>query len=221
MATEMLPLETKRYAGDVCIDIAYVGDLEYHVKWALLGPDGKELPGQHCMDNRNLNIGPDRLFRSKVSLFCKLEDSLIWHPHGTGSPHLVPLNLNVRIKETDYEYSIPLKLGIREARLITEDDSIGQSFRFEINGEPVFIKGANYIPQHSFPSIPTDDHFRRLLCDAKESGFNMLRVWGGGIYERDIFYDLCDSLGIMVWKDFMFACNMYPGDSLFLASVAE
>ena len=83
------------------------------------------------------------------------------------------------------------------------------------------MKGANYIPQNSFQNKVTNQHYEKLLSDVVESNMNMLRVWGGGIYENDIFYDLCDEKGILVWQDFMFACAMYPGDKAFLENVKE
>ncbi|MBR3411696.1 MAG: lipoprotein [Bacteroidales bacterium] len=102
-----------------------------------------------------------------------------------------------------------------------EKDSIGQSFTFYKNGKPIFAKGANWIPCHSFPILTPamKERYRYLLTSAKEANFNMLRVWGGGIYEPDYFYDLCDSLGIMVWQDFNFSCALYPSDSNFLNNV--
>ena len=104
-----------------------------------------------------------------------------------------------------------------------EQDSIGQSFTFYHNGKPFFIKGANWIPVHSFPvdNKANRDRYRLLLTSAKEAGFNMLRVWGGGIYEHDYFFDLCDSLGLMVWMDFNFSTMLYPDDSLMLESIKE
>ncbi len=104
-----------------------------------------------------------------------------------------------------------------------EQDSIGQSFTFYRDGKPLFIKGANWIPVHSFPvdDKANRDRYRTLLCSAKEAGFNMLRVWGGGIYEHDYFYNLCDSLGIMVWQDFIFAGTPYPDSPDMLQSIRE
>ncbi len=98
-------------------------------------------------------------------------------------------------------------------------DSIGTSFYFTKNGMPFFAKGANWIPAHAFPSSVKTDDYRQLLTMAKEAGMNMLRVWGGGYYESDDFYSFCDSLGILVWQDYMFACRMYPGDKDFFANV--
>ena len=102
-----------------------------------------------------------------------------------------------------------------------EQDSIGQSFTFYRNGKPIFVKGANWIPVHSFPVLDSAHRarYRHLLISAKEAHSNMIRVWGGGIYEPDYFYHLCDSLGIMVWQDFNFSCALYPSDSAFLNNV--
>ena len=102
-----------------------------------------------------------------------------------------------------------------------EPDSIGQSFTFYKDGQLLFIKGANWIPVHSFPVLNDEQkaRYRTLLCSAKEAGFNMLRVWGGGIYEHDCFYDLCDSLGIMVWQDFNFSTMLYPDNFEMLESI--
>lgn len=105
------------------------------------------------------------------------------------------------------------------AKLIQQKDSIGESFYFEKNGKPVYVKGANWIPANIFlPSVKKQDYLNLLLM-AKNANMNMLRVWGGGIYEDDYFYDLCDSLGIMVWQDFMFANGLYPADSAFIKNV--
>lgn len=106
-------------------------------------------------------------------------------------------------------------------QLRQQDDSIGQSFTFYKGTQPIFAKGANWIPCHSFPILTPalKERYRYLLTSAKEANFNMIRVWGGGIYEPDYFYDLCDSLQIMVWQDFNFSCALYPSDTAFLNSV--
>jgi beta-mannosidase len=107
-------------------------------------------------------------------------------------------------------------------RLVQEEDSIGRSFYFTVNGKPTYMKGANWVPADVFLPRLNRERYRSLLVAAKEANINMLRVWGGGIYESDDFYSLCDSLGIYVWQDFMFAGAMYPfGDPEFLASVEE
>lgn len=108
-----------------------------------------------------------------------------------------------------------------KVELVQVPDKTGKTFYFQVNGKPVFMKGANWIPLDHFTTRVTDTQYRKSLTDAKNAGVNMMRVWGGGIYENDIFYKLCDSLGIFVWQDFMFACGMYPGDSLFLDNVKK
>jgi len=113
------------------------------------------------------------------------------------------------------------RIGIRTLELVREKDNDGTSFYFKLNGHPVFMKGANYIPNDVFLPRVTDENYRTVVETAKNSNNNMLRVWGGGIYENDIFYDLCDENGILVWQDFMFACAMFPNDSAFLENVRQ
>ena len=120
----------------------------------------------------------------------------------------------VKIKATQEKKSWNIKL-------IQQKDSIGTSFYFEKDGKPIYAKGANWIPADVFlPGLKKED-YRRMLQSAKDANMNMLRVWGGGVYEADDFYDLCDSLGIMVWQDFMFAGGMVPGDEHFFYNVKE
>ncbi|MEA2553683.1 MAG: beta-mannosidase, partial [Fimbriimonadaceae bacterium] len=99
---------------------------------------------------------------------------------------------------------------VARAKLVQRPDEWGRSFKFEVDGRPFYALGANWIPDHSFPSKVTPDRLGQRLTTAKEMGINMLRVWGGGLYESDEFYDLCDELGILIWQDFMFACSYYP-----------
>ena len=113
--------------------------------------------------------------------------------------------------------------SVRNIELRQEKDSVGQSFTFYRDGKPIFIKGANWIPVHSFPvdNKANRDRYRLLLTSAKEARFHMLRVWGGGIYEHDYFFDLCDSLGLMVWMDFNFSTMLYPDNPEMLKSIKE
>ncbi|MEQ9404577.1 MAG: hypothetical protein RIM99_13380 [Cyclobacteriaceae bacterium] len=142
----------------------------------------------------------------------------LWWPNGHGNPHMYNLDLKLLIDgELRDERSV--NYGIRTIQLINEPDSIGTSFYFKVNGEAVFVKGANYIPQDIFPSRVKAEKYEALISKAKEANMNMLRVWGGGIYEDDYFYELCDKNGIMVWQDFMFAGSMYPTDEAFHSTV--
>lgn len=106
-------------------------------------------------------------------------------------------------------------------KLIQQKDQTGTSFYFEKDGKPIYCKGANWIPADVFLPRLTKNDYRKMLLSAKDANMNMLRVWGGGVYESDDFYNLCDSLGIMVWQDFMFAGGMYPGDEAFMNNVRE
>ncbi len=144
----------------------------------------------------------------------------LWWTHNLGNPYLYTFKFQL-ISDGKIKDEKSIKKGIRTIKLITKKDSIGASFYFELNGKPVYAKGANYIPQNSFQNNVTPKHYERLLSDVVNSNMNMLRVWGGGIYENDIFYDLCDKKGLLIWQDFMFACAMYPGDIEFLANVEE
>ena len=144
----------------------------------------------------------------------------LWWTHNLGKPYLYNFNFQL-ISDGKIKDERSIKKGIRTIKLITKKDSIGESFYFELNGKPVYAKGANYIPQNSFQNKVTNQQYEKLLSDVQDSNMNMLRVWGGGIYENDIFYDLCDKKGILIWQDFMFACAMYPGDIEFLANIQE
>jgi beta-mannosidase len=144
----------------------------------------------------------------------------MWWTHNLGKPYLYNFNFQL-ISDGNIKDEKSIKKGIRTIKLITKKDSIGESFYFELNGKPVYAKGANYIPQNSFQNKVTNIHYEKLLSDVVGSNMNMLRVWGGGIYENDIFYDLCDTKGILIWQDFMFACAMYPGDNKFLVNIKE
>lgn len=143
-----------------------------------------------------------------------------WWPHNLGEPYLYDIKVIVRDNNKILD-SISTKIGLRTIELVTEKDSVGESFYFKVNDAPVYAKGANYIPQNSMQNKVTEAHYETLLDDVVDANMNMLRVWGGGIYENDIFYELCDEKGILVWQDFMFACALYPGDKDYLDNVQQ
>jgi beta-mannosidase len=149
----------------------------------------------------------------------EIADPKLWWTNGLGDPHLYQLGIEVSTIKTKEIFRE--KVGIRTIELVQRPDSSGSSFFFELNGVPVFMKGANYVPMDHFPSrVPTEKYIS-IIDAAVSANMNMLRVWGGGIYENDIFYDLCDQNGILVWQDFMFACNMYPGDDDFIENIRQ
>ncbi len=157
---------------------------------------------------------------NSITFEYKLANPQLWWPNGLGEPQMTVLKAGLTGRDLP-EAGYRLVTGIRTVELVQEPDSIGRSFYFRINGLPVFMRGANYIPQDNF--LPRVDSMRyvNLIRDAAQAGMNMLRVWGGGIFEQDLFYDLCDREGILVWQDFMFACAMYPGDEAFTENVRQ
>jgi hypothetical protein len=133
-------------------------------------------------------------------------------------PTAIALDPRDNIWFIDWDNNAVRRIGLRTLELQREKDRWGASFRFAVNGVPFFAKGANWIPAHSFVAGLTRADYERDLRSAREAHMNMIRVWGGGIYESEDFYDLCDELGLLVWQDLMFACTLYPADAAFLAS---
>lgn len=142
----------------------------------------------------------------------------LWWPNGHGKQPLydVIIRLEDDGKVIDEWRG---RIGLRTIELDRHPDRFGESFQFVVNGRPVFAKGASWIPAHSFVSEVRKETYEGLISSAVDAHMNMLRVWGGGIYETEEFYDLCDEKGLLVWQDFMFACALYPGDTAFVASV--
>ena len=149
-----------------------------------------------------------------------IENPTFWWPHNLGIPHLYTVDISLR-NDGEVLDAKQLKHGIRTVELVAEPDAMGESFYFKINGTPVYMKGANYIPQHSMQNRVTTQDYKTLLGDVVAANMNMLRVWGGGIYEDDLFYELCDEKGILIWQDYMYACAMYPGDEAFLENAKQ
>jgi len=145
----------------------------------------------------------------------------LWWPHGQGSQPLYRLEIEVADGAGDVLGRWSRRIGLRTIVLDRHPDAWGESFQFVVNGRPIFIKGANWIPAHTFVANLTRADYERDLRSAVDAHMNMMRVWGGGIYESEDFYDLCDELGLLVWQDFMFGCTLYPGDGDFIASVRD
>lgn len=144
----------------------------------------------------------------KTDFELEIPDPQLWWPNNMGEQPLY----EVKVEVTGVpDACLTKKIGLRKVALRREDDKWGQSFYFQINVVPMFAKGSNWIPADTLHRVD-DAHYRDLLQSAKEGNQNMIRVWGGGYYEEDVFYDLCDELGLLVWQDFMFACAAYPAD---------
>lgn len=180
--------------------------------------------------NIEILINNELKFKKKIRLnsnseilriLLEIPNPKLWWTHNLGDPYLYEFKVQIRDLKGNLMDEKIIKKGLCMIELVTEKDEFGESFYFKLNGEPVYMKGANYIPQSSFQSWVSDENYEKLLSDVKDSNMNMLRVWGGGIYENDKFYELCDEKGILIWQDFMFACAMYPGDEAFLESVKQ
>ncbi|MCG8515822.1 MAG: hypothetical protein MI740_16970 [Halanaerobiales bacterium] len=167
-----------------------------------------------------LNRGDIGLNGQHTTLQMIVEHPKLWWPNGLGEQPLYHLQLELANQEGVILDRAEKRLGLRKLELILEDDQWGQSFKFAVNGIDFFAKGANWIPADTFVARLDRADYQRLLTSAADVNMNMLRVWGGGIYEDDSFYDICDELGLCVWQDFMFACGTYPTfDDDFMANV--
>jgi beta-mannosidase len=161
---------------------------------------------------------------NKVAVNFNVIKPRLWWPSGMGAQPLYDIRALLLVggredKSLRRVDETAARVGLRTMELRQQPDASGKSFTFVVNGVPVFAKGANWVPADSFPTRIKRERYRRLIESARDANMNMLRVWGGGFYESDDFYELCDELGIMVWQDFMFACSMYPGDEKFLENV--
>ena len=159
---------------------------------------------------------------NEVEIEAEVLNPTLWWTHNLGTPFLYEAKINVKtIEKTQNTEGVLLdektvRIGFRTIELVLDKDEKGETFFFRLNGKPIFIKGANYIPQHFFQELVRQSDNNQTIENAINANMNMLRVWGGGIYETDDFYNLCDEKGLLVWQDFMYACAMYPADKKFL-----
>jgi len=143
------------------------------------------------------------------TLEIPIEQPQLWWPNGYGDQPLYKVEVSL-LAENGMHDRRTFQVGLRTIELRQEEDEWGQSFTFVVNGVPIFAKGADWIPADSFPTRIGDEHLEGLIRSAVAAHQNMLRVWGGGLYEEERFYDLCDRYGLLVWRDFAFACSIYP-----------
>ncbi|SNY93229.1 beta-mannosidase [Cohaesibacter sp. ES.047] len=148
-----------------------------------------------------------------VSASFEIENPRLWWPVGQGDQPLYDLIVSL---DGQSEHR---RIGLRTIELVSEPDEAGRSFYFKVNGRPVFSKGANWIPADALFGRIEPDRVEDLLQSAVDANMNMIRVWGGGRYEPNWFHDACDRLGLLVWQDFMFACNLYPSTPAFVTEV--
>jgi beta-mannosidase len=181
-----------------------------------LGHD--EMAGAQTADGTQtlqLNAGMNH-----VSFPLRIAAPKLWYPVGYGAQNRYRFSAAIRIGK-DAAAHVETKTGLRSIELRRVADEWGKSFEFVVNGISVFAKGADVIPFDSFPNRVTPEIHRNILQAARDAHMNMVREWGGGYYESDDFYDICDELGIMVWQEFMFGGDMIPGDVAFQENVRQ
>ncbi|MBD3338508.1 MAG: hypothetical protein GF353_05345 [Candidatus Lokiarchaeota archaeon] len=209
-------IEDKRpLSATLTIEVEVTGNL------TVLNPIKYEIETQLIENEKVLLTQKSRLEQSKIILKYVISNPKLWWTNDLGEPHLYKLNVFLRdgIEIID---SSSQNIGIRDLRLIQNPDQYGKSFYFLLNGVPLYAKGANWVPIDTFiPRGKKNNTYQRDLRSFAEIKCNMLRVWGGGIYEEDIFYDLCDELGILVWQDFMFAGSVYPPYEWFFENIKK
>ncbi|MET2013012.1 glycoside hydrolase family 2 protein [Microbacterium chocolatum] len=144
-----------------------------------------------------------------VTLRLDLERVERWWPAGYGHPHLYDATVALLTAAETLD-TAERRVGFRTVEWNTTPDEAGTPFTLVINDQPIYVKGANWIPDDAFPSRVDRSRYGRRLRQARDANLNLIRVWGGGIYESDDFYDLCDELGLLTWQDFLFACAAYP-----------
>lgn len=163
----------------------------------------------------NLAAGTNR-----IPFEFRVDEPKLWWTNGLGEPYLYDFKFELT-NDTGAVDHLNLNFGIRTLRLVQEPDDIGRTFYFELNGVPVFMKGANVIPSETLTPSVTTEVYERLFDNTLAANMNMLRVWGGAIYEEALFYELADRSGILIWQDFMFACNLSPGDEPHLENIRK
>ena len=185
------------------------GNLSEPVRVRVFNDDTNELLGS--------SIETGLTTESLINTLIQINNPKLWWCNGMGDPNLY--TLRVEVTSGADRIITKTRIGLRTIELVQEPDSIGKSFYFMLNGRSVFMKGANIIPIDNFLPRVSANQYRDIVNKAREANMNMLRVWGGGVYADDAFYNACDENGILVWQDFMFANSMYPGDTAFYNNV--
>ena len=150
----------------------------------------------------------------------EIDHPKLWWPNGLGEQPLYQVEVNLKAGNQIVD-TWCRKIGLRTMTMHIEKDQWGESFAHEVNGHQVFAMGADYIPEDNLLQRTSRERTRELLLQCKRANFNTVRVWGGGYYPEDWFYDICDELGLMVWQDFMFACSMYELTPEFEANIRQ
>jgi len=196
-------------SAEVKLNFSIIGDLKRN--------DGYVIRLSHKEQNFLEEKLIDKIGNQEITF--EIDHPYLWQPNGIGKPNLYELKIELQNSDTIID-QYKQDVGIRTIELNLENEG-EHDFSFIVNGERIFAKGVNWIPADSFLPRITDEKYEQLLQYAKNGNMNMVRVWGGGIYENDLFYKLCDEFGLLVWQDFMFACGEYPEYSGFIDNVIK
>lgn len=169
---------------------------------------GSELEVEVVFGNGEI-VKTGKVVRNQARFTLEVEQPKLWWTHDLGTPHLYDVTVRLLCEDGQVDER-STEIGIRTIEVMQKDAEGNSRFTFVLNGIEIFAKGANWIPIDSFIGPAPDSRYSQLLLQAKQSHMNMIRVWGGGIYEKEIFYQECNRLGLLVWQDFMFACALYP-----------
>ena len=181
----------------------------------------EELKAVIKLQRGNRNILKEFKFGSKsFSRILNVPNPALWFPNGEGKQNLYLLEIQLQDEAGNVLDIEKRKVGIRTIELRLKEEG-KNTFKFVVNGKEIFVKGVNWIPADSFPDRVGKAKYNSLLEYAQSLNANMIRVWGGGYYEDDYFYEMCDKLGLMVWQDFMFACSSYPETKDFIKNIKE
>ncbi len=194
----------------ITLDPAGTGRVELSIELERLDRDASltltaDILGRHV--ESSVDVGADT-----ATLVVDVAEAPVWWPVGYGDQPLVDLTLTLSAADQELD-RWKRRIGFRTVELNTSPDTNGTQFTISVNGRPLFVKGANWIPDDHFPTRITAERLQRRLDQAVAANLNLLRVWGGGIYESEEFYRACDERGLLVWQDFLLACAAYPEEA--------
>ncbi len=208
----IVPGQVTVAAADLTADVEVIANITTRATFVV-----EDVTDKRIVAKREVNLAPGS---NRISLYFVISRPKLWWPNGLGAHPLYTFQARLSIDGRPIDQAT-IRTGLRSLELRQQPDESGKSFTFVINGVPIFAKGGNWIPADSFPTRISKTKYRQLLESVRDTNMNMLRVWGGGIYERNDFYELCDEMGILLWQDFMFGCSLYPGDEAFVNNVRQ
>lgn len=224
--TGRIPVQNEA-VSDNLVDITYnismedfIGKENYVIRTALYDPEGVLIAEKSSADAAEENGNETESEAENGWDTIAVKEPKLWWPHGYGEQPLYRAEVTLVSEDGEVLDTWSRRIGLRTMTMNTEKDEWGEGFAHEVNGVKIFAMGADYIPEDNILSRVTPERTRRLLEDAVAANHNCIRVWGGGYYPDDWFFDICDELGLIVWQDFMFACASYELDADFARNIS-